>query len=226
MTTAPRFSSFGAFDAEALKTQSRADYVYERLRLAISEGRFKRGERIREEDIAATLGVSRTPVREALRRLQQRGLLINTVRGLAVAELNMKQLFELYAVRTILEGCAARFAAQHANAAELDLLFELQKKMVSAPNNAQVLGRLNRQFHQVIYDAAHNQYLSQTLEHLLDSMALLHYSTFRSPPGRAESDAEHLRIIEAIKRRDADLAELESRRHIERAQNSRVMEMK
>ena len=98
-----------AYDADALRTQSRADFVYDSLRDAIWEGRFAHGERLREEEIASALGVSRTPVREALQRLQQRGLLvIGPGRGLMVAQLSKQQVFELYAMREILEGSAAR----------------------------------------------------------------------------------------------------------------------
>ena len=97
-----------AYDADALRTQSRADFVYDSLRDAIWEGRFAHGERLREEEIASALGVSRTPVREALQRLQQRGLLvIGPGRGLMVAQLSKQQVFELYAMREILEGSAA-----------------------------------------------------------------------------------------------------------------------
>src|SRR5215510_6595113 len=100
---------FTAVDPAMLRTRSRADFVFETLRDAISEGRIAKGERVREEEIARNLGVSRTPVREALQRLQQRGLLVfGPGRGLAVAELNQQQVIELYAMREILEGSAAR----------------------------------------------------------------------------------------------------------------------
>ena len=106
-----------AIDAEALRTRSRADFVFDSLRDAISDGRIAVGERVREEEIARDLGVSRTPVREALQRLHQRGLLVlGAGRGLVVAELGQHQVLQLYAMREILEGSAARFAAQHANA--------------------------------------------------------------------------------------------------------------
>ena len=95
----------------------------ESLRDGIWEGRFAHGERIREEDMGRALGVSRTPVREALQRLQQRGLLtVGLGRGLAIAQLTKSQVIELYAMREILEGSAARFAAQHAHSTEIDLL--------------------------------------------------------------------------------------------------------
>src|SRR5882724_11153169 len=93
-----------AIDAEALRTRSRADFVYESLRDAIWDGRIAVGVRIREEEIARNLGVSRTPVREALQRLAQRGLLMfGAGRGLVVAELTHHQVLELYAMREILE---------------------------------------------------------------------------------------------------------------------------
>jgi DNA-binding GntR family transcriptional regulator len=107
---------------EELRGRSRAEFVYEHLLEAISEGRL-RGTRIREEDIAKSLGVSRTPVREALQRLQERGLLaVGAGRGLVVRELGEREVMELYAMREILEGSAARFAAQHAGEEEIQRL--------------------------------------------------------------------------------------------------------
>jgi DNA-binding GntR family transcriptional regulator len=97
-----------AVDAEALRTRSRADFVYESLRDAISDGRIGVGARVREEEIARNLGVSRTPVREALQRLQQRGLLVfGAGRGLVVAQLSQHQVLQLYAMREILKARCA-----------------------------------------------------------------------------------------------------------------------
>src|ERR1700754_4660764 len=161
--------AFATIDAEALRTRSRADFVYDSLRDAIWEGRFAHGERIREEEIAGVLGVSRTPVREALQRLQQRGLLVvGPGRGLVVAQLTKQQVFELYAMREILEGSAARFAARHANEAEIEILYRIQRELAESSGDALALINLNRRFHQAIYEAAHNQYLLQTLDTLND----------------------------------------------------------
>src|SRR6476661_5280826 len=124
---------FTAVDASALRTRSRADFVYDSLRDAISDGRIAGGERVREEEVARNLGVSRTPVREALQRLQQRGLLaLGAGRGLVVAQLSQQQVVELYAMREILEGSAARFAAKHATAAEIEILYQLQEELKTA----------------------------------------------------------------------------------------------
>ncbi len=213
---------FAAISADDLRTRSRGDFVYDSLRDAIWEGRIGRGERVREEEIARSLGVSRTPVREALQRLQRRGLLVTGPgRGLMVAELSRREVIELYAMREILESSAARFAAQHAARPEIDLLYRLQRDLAEAPDDALLLVKLNRRFHQAIYDAAHNQYLTQTLDTLHDSMALLHSATFRAPSRRRESDEEHRRIVAAIERRDADQAERAAREHIRQAQRTR-----
>src|SRR5258705_8351677 len=134
-------------DAEALRTRSRADFVFESLRDAIADGRIAVGERVREEEIARDLGVSRTPVREALQRLQQRGLLeFGAGRGLVVAELSQHQVLQLYAMREILEGSAARFAAQHANEAEVDMLHRLLEEFDKQPGHPRILVSINRRF--------------------------------------------------------------------------------
>jgi DNA-binding GntR family transcriptional regulator len=221
MTAAPA-RTLVAIDAEALRTRSRADFVYESLRDAISDGRIGVGERVREEDIAHNLGVSRTPVREALQRLQQRGLLVfGSGRGLVVAQLSQHQVLQLYAMREILEGSAAGFAAQHATPADIAILYRLQKELADAKPDPVLLVALNRRFHQAIHEAAHNQYLRQTLDMLHDSMALLHNATFRVPSRRAESDEEHRRIVAAIEKRDPDAAEEVARQHVRQAQRTR-----
>ena len=222
MTMVAPGRSLTAIDAEALRTRSRADFVYESLRDAISDGRIATGERVREEEIARNLGVSRTPVREALQRLQQRGLLVlGAGRGLVVAQLSQHQVMQLYAMREILEGSAARFAAQHATDTDIAILYRLQRELANAAPDAMLLVTLNRRFHQAIYEAAHNQYLLETLNLLHDSLALLHNTTFRMPNRRSESDEEHRRIVAAIERRDPDRAEKTARDHIRQAQRTR-----
>jgi DNA-binding GntR family transcriptional regulator len=219
IATASRFLT--ALDSE--HTGSRADFVYHSLRNAIWEGRFSQGERIREEDVAQSLGVSRTPVREALQRLQRRGLLVvRPGRGLAVAQLSNRQIFDLYAMREILEGSAARFAAQHATESETAVVYQLQKQLSKEGHNLLALVTLNRRFHQQIYEASHNQYLLDMLEVLNDSMALLQNLTVQMPSRHGESDIEHLSIVRAIEERDADAAERAARRHIQQAHKYRL----
>src|SRR4051794_258765 len=215
-------AAFDVFDASGPRTRSRGDFVYESLRDAISDGRIAGGERVREEDVARNLGVSRTPVREALQRLQQRGILIlGPGRGLVVAQLSHEQVVELYAMREILEGSAARFAAMQATPAEIATLYQLQDELRTAIDDDMLHITLNRRFHQAIYEAAHNRYLMQTLESLHDSFALLRSSTFRLPHRQRNSDEERHRIIAAIEKRDPELAEKEAREHILQAQRTR-----
>jgi DNA-binding GntR family transcriptional regulator len=144
MMDAEGMRTFAVFDESMLRTGSRADFVFETLRDAIWDGRIARGVRIREEEIARNLGVSRTPVREALQRLQQRGLLVvGAGRGLVVAELSHLQVVELYAMREILEGSAARFAAQHASDTEIEILHRLQRELRQVKTDAMALVMLS-----------------------------------------------------------------------------------
>jgi DNA-binding GntR family transcriptional regulator len=216
---------FSTVDEDALRTRSRAEFVYERLRDAISDGRIAAGERVREEEVARNLGVSRTPVREALSRLQSRGLLEMANGGLVVTRLTRPQIIELYAMREILEGSAARFAAQHASPSEIASLKHIAGKFERELGDAPRLARANRELHEGIYEAAHNRYLLRTLNELHDALALLPNTTF-AYEGRAEKAIrEHAGIISAIEKRNADRAEQLARQHIRMAQEARLAMM-
>ena len=205
------------------KQISRADQVQARIMQAIRNGRFRAGDRIRETQVADWLKVSRTPVREALRRLEAEGLLsFESWRGVVVSELDRQQVGELYAMREVLEGAAARMAARHIDDAEVELLQLLLQEMEEAGEDAETLAELNRKLHQTIYAAAHNQYLMQTLGQLENSLALLRGTTF-AVEGRATSAAsEHRAIVEAIAARDPESAEAAARSHISSAQRLRL----
>lgn len=213
---------FAPATPDTLRNVSRSEFVFASLRDAIWEGRFAPGERIAEEEIAQSLGVSRTPVRDALRRLQERGMLVvGASRSLVVAELSKQQVLELYAMREILEGSAARFAAQHASEAEIGILHRVLDEFGTHADDARMLISLNRRFHRAVCEAAHNRYLIATLDGMHDALALLHSNTFRLPNRRTELDAEHRRIVRAIARRNADEAEQAARNHVRAAQRTR-----
>ena len=213
---------FAPATPDTLRNVSRSEFVFASLRDAIWEGRFAPGERIAEEEIAQSLGVSRTPVRDALRRLQERGMLVvGASRSLVVAELSKQQVLELYAMREILEGSAARFAAQHASEAEIGILHRVLDEFGTHADDARMLISLNRRFHCAVCEAAHNRYLIATLDGMHYALALLHSNTFRLPNRRTESDAEHRRIVRAIARRNADEAEQAARNHVRAAQRTR-----
>ena len=204
------------------RNTSRSEYVFRALRDAIHEGRLTQGARLREEEVARWLGVSRTPVREALGRLAARGLVQEAPgRGLVVVELTKRQVIELYAMRKILEGAAARFAAQHASPSEGEMLRRLATECRDAETPAKMAQR-NRAFHQAICEAGHNLYLSQALSDLSDALALLPSTTFQEHGRGATAYAEHMRIAEAIIAHDADAAEAAGRDHITMAERVRT----
>jgi DNA-binding GntR family transcriptional regulator len=202
---------------------SRADYVKERIREAIQAGRYLPGERIRETEVAGWLEVSRTPVREALRRLESEGLVtFVSWRGAVVADLDRQQVSELYAMREVLEGAAARLAARHIGDAEIDLLEALLARADACREDPDALAAINRNFHETIYAAAHNRYLMQTLEQLRNALALLRDTTFAVPGRAGTAAAEHRAILEAIRSRDPGAAEAAARAHIAAAQRARL----
>ncbi len=201
---------------------SRGEWVHVKLREAIRAGKFAPGDRVREIDVAKWLGVSRTPVREAFRRLQADGLLVfEPWRGVIVAELNQQQLIELYAMRRVLEGTAAGLAAQHAAPSQIATLRDLMDQ-ADAASGADERAELNRLFHQNIYAAAHNRYLLQALNALRDSMALLPSTTYALEDRHAKAQEEHRDIVNAIEARDATQAENAARHHISEAEKARL----
>jgi len=194
---------------------SRADYVYQWLREQMRLGGFAPGDRLREVELAARLGVSRTPIREAIRRLASDGLVEGAPsRGVMFIELDKQQVRDIYALRAVLEGAAARLAAQHASEGEITLMKELVGDADSARHSPESHGRNNRLLHQAICEAAHNRYLMQALAQLSDTLGLLPGTTFQVQGRPQEARKEHLAIIAAIERRDPDEAERLARQHI------------
>jgi DNA-binding GntR family transcriptional regulator len=211
--------------ARAVQQLSRAQSVYETLRRDIKAGIYARGSRLREEDVAETLGVSRTPVREALSRLVSRGLLEQAANGLIVRELTRTQVLELYSTREVLEGGVAGFAAQHASPFEIANLERLVKLFASAGPDMERLTAANREFHNALYQACHNEYIMRLLDELNDSLALLPVSTFEIE-GRYESAIkEHKQIVAAIKARNPAKAEEAARHHIQVSITARLQLM-
>lgn len=202
---------------------SRGWQVSEALRRDIRDGRYGPGDRITELEVAERLGVSRTPVREALRRLESEGLLVSLPwRGVVVAELDRAQLLELYAMREVLEGTAARFAAQHADAAEIDLMRDLLDQERKAGDDGASAAQINRDLHEAIHGAARNRYLLSTLSALANALALLRGTTFSVPGRPGEGLAEHRAVVEAIAQRDGEAAEAAARLHIANARRTRL----
>lgn len=201
-----------------------SETVFLSLREDLRAGLYKPGDRLREEEIAKRLSVSRTPVREALGRLVAKGLVeASGGRGLTVRSLSAAEVLELYAMREILEGSAARLAAQHASPAELDALADLASIFEEQAHDLGKMAQVNRAFHDAIFRAARNRYLNSSAEELQDAIALLGPTTF-SVSGRPPlAMAEHRDIVEAVTQRDAERAEALARSHIQNALRSRLL---
>jgi DNA-binding GntR family transcriptional regulator len=190
---------------------------------AIEAGLYLPGDRLVESELAERLGVSRTPVREALQRLETQGMLSRDGRSLIVASLDHNQLAELYVVRAELEGLAARLAARHATDEECHVLRAMlveDGKLVGGDPRA--LSRANKRFHKQIHLASHNRFLVQQLDLVHRSMALM-ANTSLAAEGRAEvAMAEHDQIVTAIEARDGEAAYQALRTHISRAFETRL----
>lgn len=202
---------------------SLGEATYRALCRALRNGLIKAGDRLREEDVAAVLAVSRTPVREAFGRLLEKRL-VEPVggRGLVVRRLEASEIIELYALREILEGSAARLAAQYASETEVAIMRDTEAALERARDDAGEMGRLNRALHDAILRAARNRYLTAALGDLQDSLALLGPTTF-GVAGRPDAAfREHRAIISAIADRDADAAERAAREHMRTSLQARA----
>ncbi|MGO4916453.1 GntR family transcriptional regulator [Pseudogemmobacter sp. W21_MBD1_M6] len=189
---------------------------------AIDTGIYRPGDRLVESELAERFGVSRTPIREALQRLETQSLLTRDGRSLIVASLDHNQLAELYVVRAELEGLAARLAARHAAEEEVRVLRNMVEEDRALEKNPGALSRANRRFHKQIHLASHNRYLVQQLDLVYRSMALL-ASTSIAAAGRGEMTvSEHDAIVTAIENRDGDAAYQALKRHISKAFETRL----
>lgn len=191
--------------------------AYTRILEAIDSHVYRPGDRLVESELAERFGMSRTPIREALQRLETQSLLVRDGRSLIVASLDHNQLAELYVVRGVLEGLAARLAARHATPEEVHLLREMADSHRALVDDPPVLARANRRFHRQIHLASHNRFLVRQLDLVHRSMALLATTSLAAEGRSVETVAEHDAIVRAIEAGDGDGAEAALRDHISRA---------
>ncbi|SFJ52571.1 transcriptional regulator, GntR family [Jannaschia pohangensis] len=191
---------------------------------AIDRGEFSPGDRLVESELADRFGVSRTPVREALQRLETQSVLVRDGRSLIVATLSHDQMAELYAVRTELEALAARLAAQHAAREEISVLRQMVEEDAALIGDANALARANRRFHGQIHLASHNRYLIQQLGMVHRSMALMATTSLAAEGRGPAALGEHQAIVEAIAARDGDAAADALRQHLSLAFETRLRE--
>jgi DNA-binding GntR family transcriptional regulator len=200
------------------------DVAYDAVREAIQEGKFKSGDRISEYKIAEWLGISRTPAREALQRLENEGLLTaHPRRGLVVSSIDDDAFDQLYAVRELLEGAAAGMAAKNATEAEIAKLGQLIESEAGQVNDPEQMYAYNRVIHDTIYRASKNPFLQKFLAITSDTLsAYRDVSTLVVEERRQQVVAEHREIVEAIARHDEAAARDAAANHVRNALRMRM----
>ena len=188
--------------------------AYSMILEAIDTGVYRPGDRLVESELAERFGVSRTPIREALQRLETQSLLARDGRSLIVASLDHNQMAELYVVRRELEGLAARLAAQHATPEEVRILREMVESDNMLVDDPAALSRANRRFHKQIHLASHNRYLVQQLDLVHRTMALMATTSLAAQGRGAIAQSEHDKIVRAIEDKNEDGAHEALREHI------------
>ncbi|WP_071672713.1 GntR family transcriptional regulator [Nioella nitratireducens] len=198
--------------------------AYDLILQAIDGGTYRPGSRLVESELAERFGVSRTPIREALQRLETQGLLTRDGRSLIVASLDHDQMAQLYIVRAELEGLAARLAAQHAAAEEIRVLQDMVAADHALLNDPGALSRENRRFHKQIHLASHNKYLVQQLDLVHRSMALMATTSLAAEGRGPKALDEHAAIVQAIADRDGERAARALKDHLSTAFEVRLKE--
>lgn len=204
------------------------EVVNETLRDAIVNGVLQPGERLMEIQLAEELGVSRTPVREAIRKLELEGFVVMVPRrGTYVADLSLKDINEVFEIRTALDVLAAGLAAERITDEELE---EMERLLVYIgeyidSENMDKIVEADSQFHDLLYKASRNDRLVGIINNLREQ-----FTRFRSIsiayPGRLKNTwEEHRRLLEAIAQRNADQAMQIAREHMENAEHTLLRDM-
>ncbi len=222
-------------DSAAPDYRQLRQWVVERLRMDILEGRLRPRDWLRQERLAREHQVSQTPVREALKQLAAEGLVEHVpYRGVRVVALSVEDVEDLYGCREFIEGMAARYAARHITDEELARLKAIEVRMArcKVPTDLREYRELNRQFHSAIFSASRRSFLVRTLAQLWASFPTMVWSNIprvavTSIPERDEPDIiEHAEIVAALMAHDEDRAERAVRRHIKAAGESLVEAMR
>ncbi|HIU67046.1 MAG TPA: GntR family transcriptional regulator [Candidatus Caccomorpha excrementavium] len=191
--------------------------VFSRVREDILSGKYKDSEELKENTIAAELGVSRTPVREALRQLELEGLVsIIPNKGAYVTGISEKDIHDIYIIRSYLEGLCARWACEHITEEQIEAMEEtiyLSDFHARKGHNEQLV-ELDNRFHELIYEASNSKILNHVLSDFHQYVERVRKITLSSSERAAESNEEHRLILDAIRNRDGDKAETLAHEHI------------
>lgn len=204
------------------KMISIADQVFNELEREILSGVYERGEVLTEIKLSERMGVSRTPIREALRRLEQERLIESTSKGVKVVGIQIPDIEDICEIRMRLEGLAARWVAERAteeNLNELQSAVELQE-FYTQKEDSESLKNTDSRFHQIIYALCGSPTMRDTLEPLHRKLLKYRKASFSFPERAQQSLREHQAILEAIQRRDGKAAEELTILHIKNAKES------
>ncbi|MGE5558531.1 MAG: GntR family transcriptional regulator [Bacillota bacterium] len=204
------------------------ELVFESIRDAILSGNLPPGERLMEIQLADEMGVSRTPVREALRKLELDGLVVVAPRkGAYVAGISSKDITEVFEIRGALEGLAAELAVERITEEELDQLEKILYQVASCvdSNNLEGMIDADTHFHEMLYLASRNARLSQIVHNLREQIQRFRKFSLSSPGRMREALEEHKAIVDAIAQRNANLACQLAKEHIENAESSFMQAM-
>lgn len=197
--------------------------VYEQIREDILSGRYTQDTELKEATIGQELGVSRTPVREALRQLELEGL-VNVIpnRGAFVNLITTKDVQDIYVIRPMLEGLCARWATEHITKEQLDDLEETLclSEYHTQKENYEKLHELDSLFHEQLYAASGSKILNHVLSDFHDYVKRVRKATIASGERSVKSTEEHRAIFEAIRDKDADRAETLAQQHVKRTVES------
>ncbi|WP_238439501.1 GntR family transcriptional regulator [Microbacterium sp. JZ31] len=198
-----------------------ATSVYERIRDAIIAGRLEGGRILSENALAADFGTSRTPVREALHRLEIERLVERGPRGAVVRATSPEEILDIYDVRITLEGSAARAAAKHATDLDLARLRARQDAMRGL-EGAEERAVANRAFHSALWEASHSPTLIDLLERLHVHLRRYPTTTLDWPGRWDEVISQHDELLGAISRHDAEAAREIAEHHMTGAREVRL----
>jgi DNA-binding GntR family transcriptional regulator len=197
--------------------------LYHQLLEEVLEGDLRPGEILVETALGKRFGVSRTPIREALRMLEQDGVLERVNRGMRVRQTSSEEVLEIYGVRAILEAAAARDAASQRTDYDLATLDRIFRTMAEAKTaTPQEMAAINRSFHRAIWQAADNRTLADLLERLAVHLRRYPATTYLRSGRWEEALEEHRQLLEAIRDKDPDTAAEVAESHMHAARDVRI----
>lgn len=202
------------------------EMVFDVLMEAIISGQLPPGERLMEVQLAEEMGVSRTPVREAIRRLELEGFVVMIPRkGAYVAGLSVKDIVNIFEIRTSLEQLAVSLAAERMTEDELETLERMIVEMTdtSKDADAETWTELDKRFHHLLYEYSRNERLVQMMENIAEQINRYRVITLSNLEVRQHTVEEHTRIVEAIAERNINEAQKASTDHLNNIQASLIV---